>query len=121
MNWHQRARKALIESVEHWKKIEEMEEAPGARSCALCAEFQHTENSQTDWCALCPVQLRVMAPGCKDTPYDEAQDAFNELDSRGLTIKEDEKKVFLKLLHDETEFLDETLSMLMSGSIKKKK
>ena len=70
-------RKALRQSIAHWKRISTATAKPGegitGDDCALCKRF-HV--SQTGTCRGCPVAAHRCA-NCTDTPYNTCYDAFD--------------------------------------------
>ena len=102
MSLSKRAATALEKSIAHWKRLASGErkkgEAPSSDWCALCALYIHS------WCSgACPVFKVTSIPGCEDTPFGDAIDAWrgHGLDSPEFKAVARAEVKFLEGLRDE--------------------
>ena len=69
----EQAKKALKESIEHWRRVAsgtmKPDESVGAPHCALCSEFNYSKEGH-DNCEGCPVFERTAETGCHGSPYE---------------------------------------------------
>lgn len=75
MKLTKRARKALEESVEHWKRMrddKECVEKPSSEYCSCCDLFYCVG------CVGCPIAKKARRDGCNNTPYGDAVNAWDE-------------------------------------------
>ena len=94
------------ECVAHWVRMRDDlggKEEPGPRSCAYCKLYW--DNSGKDVrCPGCPIAVATGKGGCDDTPYSDAQDAW---DDGG-------KDAWHAAAMDEIDFLEEVLRALQA-------
>lgn len=83
--------KALRDSIEHWRRMEDGKqeplEEPTSKSCALCEMFYHAEPPLCP-CNGCPVSEMTGELYCKATPYYLAWDAWRFLKNPDLTASQ---------------------------------
>jgi len=91
----EQAKKALKESIEHWRRVAsgtmKPGESVGAPHCALCLAFNHTHAGHIA-CEGCPVFERTGKQGCVGSPFDPFEENLDWMDesefSRWLDTQE---------------------------------
>jgi hypothetical protein len=77
----QRTREALEKSIAHWEDNVAADRPShvylGPQCCALCDLFRFVDIGGLARCDGCPVFTRTQEHGCKGSPYDEADNAFD--------------------------------------------
>lgn len=93
------SRKALLKSIEHWKRLEACktiaeadEEGTGVPECALCAVYYDED------CEGCPVAEFTDEDCCGGTPYHAADNALDAGDIELFREKATEMRRFLEEL-----------------------
>ena len=93
------SRKALLASIEHWKRLEACEtidavdeEGTCAEHCALCGLYFHKD------CAGCPVFKHTGQTCCEGTPYYDADMALYSDDMDSFREHATEMRRFLEEL-----------------------
>lgn len=94
--------KALRESIAHWRRMFNKgflsEDSPEGNECALCKRFTGGSERCSLHGELCPVFKKSSYPGCRETPYYEAADAFSSGDEKLFKHHAEREFKFLKSL-----------------------
>lgn len=79
----EQAKKALKESIEHWRRVAagtmKPGESVGAQHCALCKEFNHGSKPY-NYCDGCPVKDRTGKQGCVGSPFEPFEENLDWMD-----------------------------------------
>jgi hypothetical protein len=111
-----RTAEALEASIQHWRENVEAvsfdDTAIGPTACALCQIFWTKPREQQ--CVGCPVMMKTGKMGCVSTPYEIAEEAWEEWEDVAVTYLEstspqqrnDAKSAFLIAARAELAFLE---------------
>ena len=107
--------KALKASIEKWKanaSAESIYEVRlGMTDCPLCMKFHShiTGNRGEPKCNGCPVYAKTGISGCANTPYDDADQAFDEWDKADIEDEASARSEFIERANEEVAFLESLL------------